>query len=443
MIVISACPRPVRAFFFAFPHATIFGYAPVNYHHSLILISFLFSLRFVAGSVMTKSGLYKDERDTLQRRNRHRDGALLRGGIGLTTGLGWSDSEDEGAPSALTRRVSSLVVSRRTSASSLGSSVKTKRSVSTPHGLARSVSETLAGASDSLARTRPHGHQQHQPPPTSWGRMSTASSASSVSSLSRNSTVSSVFSAASSTRSRSAYSESMAMSLGHIREQEYDEGAATPSSASTASLPMPLTPVGDDEPGHGAFGHGREKGVGVGVGMGTRQNSKSGLASPSVPSVSSMPFPRERTPSALHKAGGSRTTPVPRPLRLPQVSGLQPKSSQSSLRTPSAPSSSFSSSSRIGSGLGSLRTARAASSPYSPVTQSTPPPPSSSSSFLMQPPVVARPVTPGDRRPRTGTGMVYKSSTNAAGGANGGVRPTMMRVPSSTNLRSAAATMRA
>ncbi|KAI0077556.1 hypothetical protein K474DRAFT_1064242 [Panus rudis PR-1116 ss-1] len=42
-------------------------------------------------AVMTKSGIYKDERDTVHRRTRHRDGRLLRGGIGLTTGLGWSD----------------------------------------------------------------------------------------------------------------------------------------------------------------------------------------------------------------------------------------------------------------------------------------------------------------------------------------------------------------
>ena len=40
---------------------------------------------------MTKSGVAKDERDTPMRRVRHRDGKLLRGGIGLTTGLGWSD----------------------------------------------------------------------------------------------------------------------------------------------------------------------------------------------------------------------------------------------------------------------------------------------------------------------------------------------------------------
>lgn len=41
--------------------------------------------------VTAKSGIFKDERDTIRRRVRHRDGRLLRGGIGLTTGLGWSD----------------------------------------------------------------------------------------------------------------------------------------------------------------------------------------------------------------------------------------------------------------------------------------------------------------------------------------------------------------
>ena len=36
-------------------------------------------------------GAPKDARDTQRRRNRHRDGRLLREGVGLTTGLGWSD----------------------------------------------------------------------------------------------------------------------------------------------------------------------------------------------------------------------------------------------------------------------------------------------------------------------------------------------------------------
>ncbi|EJD52268.1 hypothetical protein AURDEDRAFT_181765 [Auricularia subglabra TFB-10046 SS5] len=42
--------------------------------------------------------ILKDGRDTQRRKNRHRDGRLLREGVGLTTGLGWSDSEDEDAP---------------------------------------------------------------------------------------------------------------------------------------------------------------------------------------------------------------------------------------------------------------------------------------------------------------------------------------------------------
>jgi len=39
----------------------------------------------------TATGLSKDTRDTPMRRTRHRDGRLLKGGVGLTTGLGWSD----------------------------------------------------------------------------------------------------------------------------------------------------------------------------------------------------------------------------------------------------------------------------------------------------------------------------------------------------------------
>lgn len=46
------------------------------------------SLKSIAS---TSSKHPKDARDTPQRRVRHRDGRLLKGGIGLTTGLGWSD----------------------------------------------------------------------------------------------------------------------------------------------------------------------------------------------------------------------------------------------------------------------------------------------------------------------------------------------------------------
>ncbi|KAJ2958288.1 hypothetical protein NUW54_g14543 [Trametes sanguinea] len=73
----------------------------------------VFSVASTAASIMTKSGLFKDERDTVQRRVRHRDGRLLAGGIGLTTGLGWSDSEDEDAPSPLIRQISSRNLKKR------------------------------------------------------------------------------------------------------------------------------------------------------------------------------------------------------------------------------------------------------------------------------------------------------------------------------------------
>ncbi|KAG7088083.1 hypothetical protein E1B28_012114 [Marasmius oreades] len=70
-------------------------------------------------STDSKASLFKDTRDTPVRRLRHKDGKLLKGGLGLTTGLGWSDSEDEDAPSPLTRRLSSVVLSKKTSLISL------------------------------------------------------------------------------------------------------------------------------------------------------------------------------------------------------------------------------------------------------------------------------------------------------------------------------------
>ncbi|KAG6816615.1 hypothetical protein H0H87_004621 [Tephrocybe sp. NHM501043] len=115
----------------------------------------------------------KDTRDTLKRRVRHRDGKLLKGGIGLTTGLGWSDrsappcspwstahpphSEDEDAPSALTRRISALNLSRPSTAMSLSFS----RSTSSLSRSTSSLSHSTSAPSLSLslpsrsARTTP------------------------------------------------------------------------------------------------------------------------------------------------------------------------------------------------------------------------------------------------------------------------------------------------
>ncbi|VDC04320.1 unnamed protein product [Peniophora sp. CBMAI 1063] len=114
-------------------------------------------------SAMTKSGHYRDDRDTLQRRVRHRDGKLLRAGMGLTTGLGWSDSEDEDAPSALTRRLSNLALARQNSTRSLGSS--TSRTPSRPSRLTRSVSsDAQAMPTRSRTKSRPSA------PPSSYAK---------------------------------------------------------------------------------------------------------------------------------------------------------------------------------------------------------------------------------------------------------------------------------
>ena len=45
----------------------------------------------VGSTTFTKSGIMKDERDTPMQRVGHRDNQLLKGGFGLTTGLGVSD----------------------------------------------------------------------------------------------------------------------------------------------------------------------------------------------------------------------------------------------------------------------------------------------------------------------------------------------------------------
>ncbi|KAG1888143.1 hypothetical protein F4604DRAFT_1916061 [Suillus subluteus] len=135
----------------------------------------------------------KDSRDTPGRRVRHRDGRLLRGGIGLTTdwrsqldlplpsrfyplhvrfsvlcrfhcakngGLRGDTapskikginiaarpraefSEDEDAPSPLTRRLSALNLSRRSSATSISTS-QSYSSLRSPHPLSRSISHSI------------------------------------------------------------------------------------------------------------------------------------------------------------------------------------------------------------------------------------------------------------------------------------------------------------
>ncbi|KAG8948438.1 hypothetical protein FRC04_009808 [Tulasnella sp. 424] len=90
--------------------------------------------RGVGGKVISKDRLV-----------RHRDGKTLGLGLGLTTGLGWSDSEDEGAPSPLRRHISQIILNKKTSSgsfSTLASSASSSRRES-------NVSQTTASSGPS------------------------------------------------------------------------------------------------------------------------------------------------------------------------------------------------------------------------------------------------------------------------------------------------------
>lgn len=226
----------------------------------------------MASNATTKTGIIKDERDTPMRRVRHRDGRLLRGGIGLTTGLGWSDSEDEDAPSPLTRRLSTLNLSRRSSAASLGKEHSLRSVSSAKHPLSRSYS---SGALIEEARDDDYFNDisatTHAPssfalkgrsslPPTAWQRKASSATGSRTSTSSAGSRFSLEVSipedGPTSTGSRTPSrmrrpsagpTESWRQSAGSSTGGKEDSTAiTTPSStASTLSIPMPVTPQAD------------------------------------------------------------------------------------------------------------------------------------------------------------------------------------------------------
>ncbi|KAG2159221.1 uncharacterized protein EDB93DRAFT_273121 [Suillus bovinus] len=128
------------------PHSKLLPPSPLPQSRLSIASQASLQSTFSDASLITNSSTGskhpKDSRDTPSRRVRHRDGRLLRGGIGLTTGLGWSDSEDEDAPSPLTRRLSALNLSRRSSAASISTS-QSYSSLRSPHPLSRSISHSI------------------------------------------------------------------------------------------------------------------------------------------------------------------------------------------------------------------------------------------------------------------------------------------------------------
>lgn len=187
-------------------------------------------------SAKTKSGVFKDERDTTRRRVRHRDGHLLRGGIGLTTGLGWSDSEDEDAPSPLTRRLSHMALSRQSSVASLKSASRSSRSH--PHPLSRSFS----GDAKVYSSKSTQNLKRPSLPPTSW--------------QSHSRTVASTRSLNISEQDRpepasilARFSEPPLSRVDIPVDSQRNEQVRTPSSSSTQSLLGPITPDVTDAPG--------------------------------------------------------------------------------------------------------------------------------------------------------------------------------------------------
>ncbi|KAI8976331.1 hypothetical protein BD414DRAFT_165415 [Trametes punicea] len=167
--------------------------------------SSVLSVASSSASTMTKSGVHRDPRDTERRRNRHRDQTLLRAGMGLTTGLGWSDSEDEDAPSLLTRRLISTSLARQPTITSTPSRVTSQltKSVSVgslshpppsyspaPRDGARALSRStsVSFSSDRLSAAESESVMFIENEPVTRGRtQSNASASSVVSSASRDS----------------------------------------------------------------------------------------------------------------------------------------------------------------------------------------------------------------------------------------------------------------
>ncbi|KAI0738244.1 hypothetical protein C8Q80DRAFT_1292565 [Daedaleopsis nitida] len=412
----------------------------------------VFSVASAAGSIMTKGGLFKDERDTVKRRVRHRDGKLLRGGIGLTTGLGWSDSEDEDAPAPLVRKLSTQSLRKRAASST---------SLHSLNAVTRSFADAHMDEFAVLPKT------PRSLPPTSWHRprhasgldrrTSTSSSLSTASSaLSRTfsrTSVTSHRSAPASLSRRGAGMEPTALntqSLGHIHEGD-EMGFNTPStsSSSTASLVTPVSPA--DSPARlSALAYGAKKAPAKLDLLSAAELSLGDVICLDSPGSTGQPSPALSTSTS---ASMSRGMPVPRPLRLPQARGSGSGGTRDAVatRTPlsnpavtSAPSAFALGSSlrRIPSqGLRqpSAHATRAlgasASAPGLGLGPASAP---GAVAFPTRSPVTPAPGSPPSKlRPRTGTGMVYRTTSTPIASAAPAVRPSMLRMPSSTSLRSA------
>ncbi|KAF8875436.1 hypothetical protein BD779DRAFT_212315 [Infundibulicybe gibba] len=372
----------------------------------------------------TKSGVLKDERDTPNRRHRHRDGKLLRGGIGLTTGLGWSDSEDEDAPSPLTRRLSTLNLSRRSSASSV-------------HPLSRSYSSGTPLRDEDFAhfsfqsKTSSRTPSRTSHPPTAWpkrsqnSRTSTSSAGSGFSlevSIPEQSVLGSTTRAS---RSRMARSVSESENL-TSRQHHAEDMVRTPSTSSSISMSLPVTPQDDSRKPTGLSDGDKslyQEDSRRLIGLVDKDKSLPPLP-PSLtrkypsalsiiaPSGPNRAIPRMRTVSSSADAARPRSPQspalqsniinTPRPLQLPRQQLRAP--SQCGDR-PAVPVPTISGL-RTPTGLPTSRSTPrlSAPSPVPPRSPASPLPRSASTGAA----VLQKP------KPRTGTGMVYRTSSHGS-----------------------------
>ncbi|KAL5498050.1 hypothetical protein ACEPAH_2981 [Sanghuangporus vaninii] len=385
------------------------------------------------GSVMTKTGLFKDERNTERRRRRHRDGKLLREGLGLTTGLGWSDSEDEDAPSPFTNRVTSMTLSRNASMTSVrsGSSKKSQffsRSTPSSEAPSRAVS-SLSGRPSILSSRTSRSPSEPHPLSKSYSSVNLA-------------------------QRRTGPQEKQAF----LKSTGEERRSMSPTSSSTTSLPFPPTPRDDMHDSSNenlpSMISGRDRTISRTSSGGARtptagslkpKQSVSSLRARSVTSSKSAP------PSRLPSTGAS----TPRPLRLPALQQQKSLNAEDGLKLQLQPGQPTPGSGSIlgynrnlhdrqraqlrsapksapahGSGdppdiVSPALSQKSAPSTYGdrhaygsmPATWSLQPPASATSSTSrLREPSPSRLSTPmtGLARPRTGTGMVYRQSSMPA-----------------------------
>ncbi|KAJ7504487.1 hypothetical protein B0H11DRAFT_1982577 [Mycena galericulata] len=388
----------------------------------------------------------RDTRDTPKRR-------LLAGGIGLTTGLGWSDSEDEDAPSALTRRVSSLNLNRSvlglSRASSQTSLSRTSRASSLSLATFSSRPSSRVRRTQSEHDTEPEVDEfgtwstaRGNPPPTSWARRSEPrlSRAQNQSRVMRTPSTRTDGSRDSLHTAHSASTQASAMSLPLMRSRS----RVLRVMMADKEKPLPRTPLGSirrTPSSAGVNGIRARAATGVNASDVPRARAEPELSMQSTPhpgQSSSIPPPPTSIPgsSIPHTAkpqmrplrlqprapvlGGDRA-PVPVPTcasqqyelldcvfypPLPPSRGCPPRVPRPPYPScrPSASSSLLPPSSAASASLGYMRT------PYVRVP-GTPPTPTTPMYDQPQPEAsgIARP------RPRTGTGMVYRTSTYSGG----------------------------